>query len=679
LINKRDTRIIVFDLETNGLHAGCSVLSCSAIKYDLNHDTYEMKEINRFNRYHYPIEEFNYTATYYNGLTRDVITEKRGDSTYPENFSADHDFEKFCSDTESFVAHNISFDIQFVPFIGNKNILCTMMTNMDIVAVYFLESKREWKWPKLSETAIHYGIQFSDRDIHSSIADAEITAKIFMKMLEAIKADRDGVTTEIEDSHHNLDPFYNFTWQLKNVNVNVVSQCKLGDILNLIREHGIDSAVDYLGVATKSGEYLGDIDSSDVQYYGLIHRIDHGAKTSVKIKQIFTTNGNFESINIKVFIGSADWENQKTLHVIDREAKGIITKAKTLEKTNPEEAVSLYRKAMEMLKGIDHQCEKHFSTWRGQKFPINRLSLVLERQQRYEECLQEIEAYEKSTDKLGLYAGEKEILEKRKEKMLKAIKKYPANSKTRDVKNRDDNEIKPHQDAITINENQEDSDLQRFLKEDGLFFTLNEPHYDAYVGMSVNLWIPKVKNPDEVRIYPRNGPDRLGVVYSDTIIDHLKTDMGYDARIIELTSNTCKIKCRLISKEENELRKEEYKTSLIREMKKPYRPKKPIALEIATKKKKAVKAGDKVIIEFEDLDSYGYYPKFNFPWHIKFLNKAGYTIGIFADDRNIIQRLLKTHFNSYHLDVEVLHIAEERSNYWKGYPIKLVITPIKIK
>lgn len=417
-----DFLFIVFDVETNGLEKEYSVLSCSAIKYHIDLETYETSAIDRFDRFYFPVEEFNYSAIYINGLTRDVITQRREEGKYPEHFRTDSDFETFCSDTKRFVAHNISFDMQFIPFMEGKKKFCTMMTNMDIVCAYFLEWKNQWKWPKLSETAIHYGIQFSEKELHSSMADAELTAKIFMKMLKAAKTNGNGVTVQIDDSRQNLDPFHDFTWQLKIVNVNMVSQCKVGDVLNLTRERKND-AVNYLGVATKSGEHLGDIDSSDVKYYGLIHDIDHGAKTSVKIKQIFTTNGNFASINVKVFIGNADWKNKKELDDIDRETKRIITIAKTLEKTNPEASVSLYRKAIEMLKGIDLQCEKHFSTWRKQKFPINRLSLVLERQKKYQECLGEIEAYEKVIDKAGLYAGEKEIIGKRKERMLKAIKK----------------------------------------------------------------------------------------------------------------------------------------------------------------------------------------------------------------------------------------------------------------
>jgi len=106
-----------------------------------------------------------------------------------------------------------------------------------------------------------------------------------------------------------------------------------------------------------------------------------------------------------------------------REAEETIIKGKALEKTNNEESVCLYRKAMEILKEIDQQCGKNFSTLRKQRFPINRLSLVLERQKKYKECLEEIEAYEKLPDKVGLYAREKESLEKRKKRVKKILTK----------------------------------------------------------------------------------------------------------------------------------------------------------------------------------------------------------------------------------------------------------------
>lgn len=111
---------------------------------------------------------------------------------------------------------------------------------------------------------------------------------------------------------------------------------------------------------------------------------------------------------------------------LDKEAKEAIIKANSIEKTNYDEAIFFYRKAMEILREMDQQCYNFLSTWRKQRFPINKLSLILEKQKRYKDCLEEIEAYEKLTDKVGLYKGEKESLEKRKAKVIKAINKDPA-------------------------------------------------------------------------------------------------------------------------------------------------------------------------------------------------------------------------------------------------------------
>jgi DNA polymerase-3 subunit epsilon len=146
-----------------------------------------MKEVERFDRYYYPVERFDPSAIAVNGLTGEIITARRGEATYPKYFTEDPSFEQFCSGVRRFVAHNLSFDTQFIPFIGDKKKFCTMITNMDIVAVDFLKWRNQWKWPKLSETAVHYGISFSENDLHGSMKDTEITAEIFRRMLQAAR------------------------------------------------------------------------------------------------------------------------------------------------------------------------------------------------------------------------------------------------------------------------------------------------------------------------------------------------------------------------------------------------------------------------------------------------------------------------------------------------------------
>lgn len=249
--------------------------------------------------------------------------------------------------------------------------------------------------------------------------------------------------------------------------------------------------------------------------------------------------------------------------------------------------------------------------------------------------------------------------------------------------------IKSLNNGISANQNQDDSN-----ETDCLIFYVDGPNIQNFtqVGMHVKLWIPK-DNPEKVFIFQGDGPDgRLGVVpskHTSIIVSHIEGALDYEAKIVELSPNTCKIKCRLISKEETEHRKAEDKESIRNELTRVYKPKKPITLMLATNKKNAVKVGDKLIIEFDDLDSYVQNESdqrgpYSYQWHIKFLNQTGKTIGVFDHNKSTIQKILKAHFNSYLFDVEVLdtftHLdyseAKERSN-WKGYPIKLVITPYK--
>lgn len=244
------------------------------------------------------------------------------------------------------------------------------------------------------------------------------------------------------------------------------------------------------------------------------------------------------------------------------------------------------------------------------------------------------------------------------------------------------------QNIIPANQDQE------VLNEtDGFTFRVDELQTDfkklSRVGEFVNLWIPKIDYPDKVYIYHRNGPlGCLGLVpseYSDIVISQLKHGLDYNAEIIELTDKTCKIKCILYSKTKTERKEEKFKESLKNELTKPYIRKKPITLMLATKQKEMVKKGDKLLVEFNDLDSYLQDAKVqSCQWHLKFLNQTGETIGIFDNDKNTIKKILKAHFNSYLFVTEVVDTftdvdyseEKERSN-WKGYPINLIITPYK--
>lgn len=174
------TGFIVFDTETNGLF-NCSVLSISAIKYE-RLGAHGFTETERFNRFYFPREDFNEYAIDVNGLNRKNIIKNRKNVDYPQFFCDDiNSFEYFCKDIKLFVAHNIQFDVQFVPFLHDRELFCTMLNTREEVNIF--DKKGFVKNPKLSETAKHYNIPVQPDFLHSSMYDTEICARIFLFLL----------------------------------------------------------------------------------------------------------------------------------------------------------------------------------------------------------------------------------------------------------------------------------------------------------------------------------------------------------------------------------------------------------------------------------------------------------------------------------------------------------------
>lgn len=175
-------KIIVFDLETNGIR-NCSVLSISAIKLEVDSENLSIREIGKFDRYYYrnPGESINYGAINVNGLTDENIAILRKDRNYSKYFDEDYEFEEFCEGVTHFVAHNISFDSQFLNIPYMKK-FCTMNENVENLKIEGKYGK--YKWPKLNETAKYYGIEVDELSTHRSDYDTYLCKEIFVRMFQ---------------------------------------------------------------------------------------------------------------------------------------------------------------------------------------------------------------------------------------------------------------------------------------------------------------------------------------------------------------------------------------------------------------------------------------------------------------------------------------------------------------
>ena len=188
--------VIFWDTETNGLTARNSVLSISAIKcyFGMEGQSGGSGILERYERFYFrkPGEKLGEEAISVNGLSEEVINTLRKNAAYPQNFCDDiNSFRLFCSDTRHFVGHNINYDKKYIDF-ELANMFCTMKHNT--IPAGLKRPCGKPKYPSLGETAVFYGIEFDENQLHRSMYDAFITYQVFCKMLDNEKTRREAIS-----------------------------------------------------------------------------------------------------------------------------------------------------------------------------------------------------------------------------------------------------------------------------------------------------------------------------------------------------------------------------------------------------------------------------------------------------------------------------------------------------
>jgi DNA polymerase III epsilon subunit-like protein len=180
LVGQGKNRVVVFDTETNGLTAAHSVLSLSAIKYEVKPVDCGLVEVARFDRYYHPKERLDPKAVAVNHLSSREIDTQRGSAGYPRHFCDDNDADSFFADADIVVAHNIRFDSCFVGCVADKKKFCTMKAATEIMS---RNMAYQVKYPKLHEAAAFFEIACDKDALHRGMYDCEIAAQIFHRML----------------------------------------------------------------------------------------------------------------------------------------------------------------------------------------------------------------------------------------------------------------------------------------------------------------------------------------------------------------------------------------------------------------------------------------------------------------------------------------------------------------
>ena len=204
----------------------------------------------------------------------------------------------------------------------------------------------------------------------------------------------------------------------------ILAKCKIGEPIKIVREP--DNPFDKSAVALfrKNGEQIGYLPKGD----RLSDHIDKGGMVKAKILKItggpgfwglfFKSKRKNYGCVLEMLKGDYNWD--KITPYLDkcREIDSIIKEAKDFEKSNPKESIALYKKSVNEIKKLERR-GKLAKAWRNVRYPINRLTMVLEHQKRYEECTKVIEEYLQIDDRLGLTKSDYGGIKKRKDRVIK--------------------------------------------------------------------------------------------------------------------------------------------------------------------------------------------------------------------------------------------------------------------
>jgi len=224
----------------------------------------------------------------------------------------------------------------------------------------------------------------------------------------------------------------------------IINKCKAGERVLLKRDYKNSHDQYAIAVLRETGEQIGFI-ARHVAFRhegmnDLAPHIDQGGEVTAKIVKLigedhsgfFSKLFSYRKTNrgciIEIEVGN------KLYQVKEYEARELRDKAKGLEKSDPKEAIRLYRQSIIKLLEVDAliretsafkkqtiELGEDIGTWRRTSLPIERITALLEKDKNYSECLAEIENYEKLDDKKGLSKSDIKTISKRKDRITKNI------------------------------------------------------------------------------------------------------------------------------------------------------------------------------------------------------------------------------------------------------------------
>lgn len=167
-------REIVFDTETTGLNPkeGDKLVEIGAIEL-INH----IPTGRTYHQYINPMREMPEEAFKIHGLSTEFL------SNYPKFSDIAKDFLSFVGDDGIMVAHNATFDMNFVNYELKHNGFNTLENHEVVDTLEIAKSKFPGARNNLDALCKRFNIDNSKRTKHGALLDAELLAEVYLELL----------------------------------------------------------------------------------------------------------------------------------------------------------------------------------------------------------------------------------------------------------------------------------------------------------------------------------------------------------------------------------------------------------------------------------------------------------------------------------------------------------------
>lgn len=211
----------------------------------------------------------------------------------------------------------------------------------------------------------------------------------------------------------------------------IIKTLRKGQILTLVADPLNQHDRHAVGVFTENGKQIGFL-PSDARDSSTILR---GEPISAKVYRLTGSTNWFSrvlrgkkhiGVVLKIEKPEPDWSRFNALRSLAEKIDNKVTAAEALEKSGDiTSAITAYEAVVDEIYKFTAD-DKYASAHRYRVAPINRLSLLLEKQKKYKESLSVIEKFLKTYDPVQPDKSERENIKKRRERLLKQIKQRMA-------------------------------------------------------------------------------------------------------------------------------------------------------------------------------------------------------------------------------------------------------------